>query len=80
MDKPIEKAIKVAGGITQLARRLKVTPPTVHQWVSEQRPIPADRAPDIERETGVRCEELCPDEHWQRDKKGQLIGRFIPAA
>ena len=49
-----------------MARALGVTPPTVHQWQTGRRPVPAERCPDIERATGgaVRCEDLRPDVDW----------------
>lgn len=52
-----------------MARLVGVKPPTVHQWVTADRPIPAERCPDIERATNgtVTCEELRPDlaDQWQ---------------
>lgn len=54
------------GGLSALARAIKVTPPTVHQWVSGHRQIPVLRCLDIERATNgaVRCEDLRPDVDW----------------
>ena len=62
----LKNAILVAGGTTSLARRLKITPPTVSQWASGLRQIPALRCIDIERATegAVRCEDLRPDIDW----------------
>lgn len=77
--KSISTAIQVVGGISALAKALGVTPPTVHQWVKGQRPIPAERCPAIERLTNrtVTCEDLRPDVDW-----GYLRGsvHFIPPA
>lgn len=39
MDK-IEQFVQAAGGITALAARLEVKPPTVYQWKSGDRPVP----------------------------------------
>lgn len=54
--------------MSELARRIDVRPPTVHQWATGVRPVPSERCPQIERATGglVTCEELRPDlaEHW----------------
>lgn len=63
---PINTAIRYVGGISALARALGVTPPTVHQWLKGQRPIPAERCPAIERLTNraVSCESLRPDVDW----------------
>lgn len=61
--KTIRKACEIAGGISALARKIGVKPPTVHQWVTGDRPVPAKRAPQIEKATGgaVLRESLCPD-------------------
>ncbi|WP_307697996.1 transcriptional regulator [Variovorax paradoxus] len=63
---PIERAIAVVGSATALAHRLGVTPAAVGQWKSGERRVPAERCPEIERETGgvVRSEELRPDVAW----------------
>ena len=70
---PIERTIAVVGSATALALRLGVTPAAVGQWKSGERRVPAERCPEIERETGraVRCEELRPDVAW-----GVLRHRF----
>ncbi|MDD3355270.1 helix-turn-helix domain-containing protein [Zoogloea sp.] len=62
----ISVAIKTIGSLSALARSIGVKPPTVHQWQTGRRPIPAERCPDIERATGgaVRCEDLRPDVDW----------------
>lgn len=67
MKAPIDRAIDAAGNLTELAKRLKVTPQVVVNWRS--RGIPAERVLDVERatadpETGdprVTCHELCPE-------------------
>lgn len=64
--KAIIDAAAAVGGQAQLARLLNVAPATVSQWVTEIRPIPAERCPQIELVTGgaVRCEDLRPDVNW----------------
>jgi len=63
----IREAGRAVGGLSALARLLGVAPPTVSQWASGVRPVPAERCPAIERATGgaVTCEELRPDVDWQ---------------
>jgi DNA-binding transcriptional regulator YdaS (Cro superfamily) len=63
---PIQRACSQVGGIPRLAEILAVKPPTIYQWASGKRPIPAERCPEIERATHgvVRCEELRPDVDW----------------
>ena len=62
----IRRAVEAAGGQAALARLLNVKPPTVNQWVGGERPLSAERCPEIEAATGVRCEELRPDVTWHR--------------
>lgn len=65
-QKPISKVCEIVGGQATLARLLKVSPPTVHQWITGERPIPAERCPAVERATAgqVTCEMLRPDVDW----------------
>lgn len=67
MDKnALISACEKVGGQASLARMLNVKPPTVNQWIKDERPVPAERCIEIERATGgaVRCEELRPDIDW----------------
>jgi DNA-binding transcriptional regulator YdaS (Cro superfamily) len=61
----IDKAIKVAGGKTALARKLGTYPQLVDNW-SRRKSIPAEYAPAIERITNgaIRAEDLCPGVDW----------------
>ena len=56
----------MVGGQAAMARALGVKPPTVNQWIKADRPVPAERCPDIESLTGgvIRCERLRPDVNW----------------
>lgn len=47
--RPLERAIKVAGGLSELARRLKVEPQVIVNW--RKRGIPASRVLEIEKAT-----------------------------
>ncbi|MBG6292075.1 helix-turn-helix domain-containing protein [Pseudomonas nitroreducens] len=60
------KAAELLGSKAELARRLSVKKPTVSQWCSGIRPIPAARAIEIERLTdnAVDRRELCPSFPW----------------
>ena len=64
--KPLIAACEKVGGQAALARILGVKPPSVNQWVNGDRPVPAERCPDIEAATAgaVTCEELRPDINW----------------
>lgn len=50
----------------QFASELGVPPPLLSQWRTNDRRVPAERCPDIERATlgAVKCEELRPDVNW----------------
>jgi DNA-binding transcriptional regulator YdaS (Cro superfamily) len=47
----IEKAIEAVGGVTELAKRLKVSPQVINNWRS--RGVPAVRVLEIERATVI---------------------------
>jgi DNA-binding transcriptional regulator YdaS (Cro superfamily) len=70
MEIPLDKAISAASGVTRLGELLGVGQTTVSNWRS--RGVPLDRCADIERATGVRCEQLRGDVTWVRDESGQV--------
>lgn len=66
----IERAIRLAGGPTALARALKArghnkvnSHATVNQWAATGS-VPAKYCPDIEDLTGVPCEDLDTETKW----------------
>ena len=63
---PVGKAAQIVGGLTTLARMLGVSPPTVHEWKTLKRPVPASRCIAIVRATNgrVTLQQLRPDD-WQ---------------
>ena len=60
------QAAKILGSQAELARLLSVRAPTVSQWCSGERPIPAPRAVEIENLTKgeVSRRDLCPSFPW----------------
>jgi DNA-binding transcriptional regulator YdaS (Cro superfamily) len=62
----IDRAIKHFGSQAALAADIGVKQPTVSEWLRGDRPVPPDRCPEIEKSTGVRCEDLRPDLTWYR--------------
>lgn len=56
------------GALASLSTKLEAHAPDVSRWASGERPVPAERCPDIERATGgqVTCEELSPLKPWHR--------------
>lgn len=74
----ITLAIEAVGGQqTELARRISVSPQALNQWVQGKRPIPAERCMAIEREAGIRCEDLRSDLTWTRDERGNVTGYHV---
>lgn len=64
--KPFDKALEIVGGPAKLAAILGVTVQAVCFWRDEERRLPADHCPTIERATrgAVRCEDLRQDVDW----------------
>lgn len=57
IEQGLEEAIRAAGGITELARRIGVSQPSVSNWSR----VPADRVLSVEVATGVARATLRPD-------------------
>jgi len=53
------RTIKAAGGVSNLAAKLKTTPQVIVHW--RARGVPAERVLDVEEATGVTRHELRPD-------------------
>lgn len=66
----IERACEILGSQRALASFLGISPVTVHQWCTEDRPVPLGWCPRIEEITKgfVCCEDLRPDVAWIRIK------------
>lgn len=62
-ENPVERACRLAGGQAAVARNFGIKPPSVSQWCAKGW-VPLDRCVDLEKLTGVRCEELRPDVDW----------------
>ncbi|MBJ2155283.1 YdaS family helix-turn-helix protein [Variovorax sp. IB41] len=58
------RAIEIAGSRLRLAELIGVASSTPGMWAFRKK-VPAEHCPAIERETGVRCEELRPDVPWE---------------
>jgi DNA-binding transcriptional regulator YdaS (Cro superfamily) len=56
-DAGMELALDAAGGVSALARLLKILPSAVRKW----RKVPDHRIVEIEKKTGVPREKLRPD-------------------
>lgn len=61
-----KEASRLLGSQAEMARRLRVTAPTVNQWCSGERAVPVKRALQIEALTdgAVNRADLCPSFPW----------------
>ncbi len=59
----IRKAIEEAGGQAALGYKIGASRAVIWNWLSRGI-VPAERCPDVELVTGVRCEELNPSVNW----------------
>ena len=59
----LKKAIKIAGGQTALAKKVKVSQRAVWNWLNRQKSVPAERVLSIEKATDgeVSRHDLRPD-------------------
>lgn len=60
-NKALAEAVRRAGGQTKLAGLLGVRQSTLREWLVINGNPDAAKCPEIERHTGVRCEDLRPD-------------------
>src|SRR5438132_4155001 len=67
-DQGLEEAIRAAGGITELARRIGISQPSVSNWAR----IPAGRVLSVEAATGVARAILRPDLYESRDQRDEV--------
>jgi TorA maturation chaperone TorD len=56
-DRGLQEAIRAAGGVTELARRIGISQPSVSNWSR----VPAERVHSVEAATGVARATLRPD-------------------
>lgn len=66
--KALDRAIQAAGGVTALAKHLRVHQSTVSQW-KRRGSIPARAVLKIEQHTGVSRYDLCPDVYGKRPER-----------
>jgi TorA maturation chaperone TorD len=61
-DPGLDEAIRAAGGITELARRIGISQPSVSHWSR----VPAERVLAVEAATGIARAKLRPDLYGER--------------
>jgi TorA maturation chaperone TorD len=62
-DPGLVEAFRAAGGVSELARRLGISQPSVSNWTR----VPADRVVAVEQATGIPRSQLRPDLYADRD-------------
>jgi TorA maturation chaperone TorD len=62
-DRGLQEAIRAVGGVTELARRIGISQPSVSNWTR----VPADRVVQVERASGIARAVLRPDLYARRD-------------
>src|SRR5689334_22187821 len=63
-DHGLQEAIRAAGGIGELARRLGISQPSVSNWDR----VPAERVLSVEQATGIARGQLRPDLYGTRPR------------
>lgn len=61
LESPLAAAIKAAGSQSAFGRLIGRNQSTVHDWLREGKPLPAEYVLLVERETGIPKEVLRPD-------------------
>jgi TorA maturation chaperone TorD len=61
-DPGLQEAIRAVGGVTELARRIGISQPSVSNWIK----VPAERVRAVEEATGVDRTILRPDLYGER--------------
>lgn len=61
IETPLEKAIRIAGGQSALARAIGKTQSTVHSWLARNGRVPAEQVFAVANATGMTVAELRPD-------------------
>ena len=56
-DAGLDEAVKAVGGVSELARKIGISQPSVSNWTR----VPAERVPIVEAVTGVDRKVLRPD-------------------
>jgi TorA maturation chaperone TorD len=62
-DRGLQEAIRAAGGVTELARRIGISQPSVSNWTK----VPAERVLQVENASGIARTILRPDLYAEHD-------------
>ena len=67
-DPGLSEAIRAAGGVSELARQIGISQPSVSNWIR----VPAERVISVEAATGVNRTVLRPDLYSERKMAGDI--------
>jgi TorA maturation chaperone TorD len=67
-DPGLSQAIRAAGGVSELARQIGISQPSVSNWIR----IPAERVVSVEAATGVDRAVLRPDLYSEKNMAGDI--------
>lgn len=73
MNEAIQRAFLAVGGPAALAKKLGRSRQSANQWRKNGPPV--ELCPDIEKLTGVRCEDLQPDVNWSVLRKAPRLAK-----
>ncbi|HET7848399.1 MAG TPA: molecular chaperone TorD family protein [Pseudolabrys sp.] len=65
-DPGLREAIRIAGGVTELARRIGISQPSISNWTR----VPAERVLSVEAATGIARNVLRPDLYAEAGARG----------
>ncbi len=67
-DSGLSEAIRAAGGVSELARQIGISQPSVSNWIR----VPAERVVSVEAVTGVDRSVLRPDLYSENERVGDI--------
>ncbi|WP_328277706.1 transcriptional regulator [Sphingobium sp.] len=74
-ESPLARAVRVAGSQSAFGRLIGRNQSTVHDWLSEDKPLPAEHVLAVEEATGISRHDLRPDIYPREgDAAGKLEG------
>ncbi|MDF0489186.1 YdaS family helix-turn-helix protein [Sphingomonas sp. H39-1-10] len=84
-DSALARAVRIAGSQSAFARLIGRAQQTVYDWLSNDKPLPAEHVLNVEARTGISRHELRPDLYPQvsaaevRRSPGHDLGDMEPA-
>ncbi|QIG80084.1 transcriptional regulator [Stakelama tenebrarum] len=61
IDTPLAEAVRRSGSQSAFGRLIGRSQASVHEWLRDHKPLPAEHVLTVERETGVSRHDLRPD-------------------